>query len=104
VVEHGVSVALLNCNEGDIAAGERGFLNDFARRGELERDFLVAAELAQRIGAENLNLLVGCALPDSPVARQRREGRAIRPRAFLSEVVCEACRLRTPPGTCVPDR
>jgi hydroxypyruvate isomerase len=71
VAEHGIGVALLNCNEGDIASGERGFLNDNARRAELERDFLAAAELAQRIGARNLNLLVGRALPDIPITRQR---------------------------------
>ena len=72
VAEHGMCVALLNCNEGDIASGERGFLNDNARHAELERDFLAAAELAERIGARNLHLLVGRALPDIPIARQRR--------------------------------
>lgn len=73
VAEHGVKVALLNCNAGDVEAGERGFLNDRSRRAELERDFIAACELAQQIGAPRLNLLVGCALADAPVARQRQE-------------------------------
>jgi hydroxypyruvate isomerase len=85
VAEHGVGVVLLNCNEGDIAAGERGFLNDAARRKELEHDFLAAAELAQRVGARNLNLLVGRALSDIPLARQRR-----RILDVLRELVVEA--------------
>ncbi|MBA3807521.1 MAG: TIM barrel protein [Solirubrobacterales bacterium] len=72
VVEHGLGVALLNCNEGDVAEGERGFLNDATRREQIEQDFLAAAELAQQLGARSLNLLVGRALADVPLARQRR--------------------------------
>jgi hydroxypyruvate isomerase len=71
VAEHGVSVALLNCPAGDTAAGERGFVNDPSRQEEAELAFLAAAELAQRLGARSLNLLVGRALPGVPLARQR---------------------------------
>ncbi len=63
-------MALLNCNAGDVEAGERGFLNDRSRRKELERDFTAACELARQIGARNLNLLVGRALPDLAIATQ----------------------------------
>jgi hydroxypyruvate isomerase len=71
VAEHGVAVALLNCSAGDAASGERGFVNDPSRREEAERAFLAAAELAEQIGASNLNLLVGRSLPGVGLARQR---------------------------------
>lgn len=71
VAEAGVGVALLNCDAGDVGNGERGYLNDPARRGEAERAFLAAAELAAQLGAPNLNLLVGRHLPGVPRARQR---------------------------------
>jgi hydroxypyruvate isomerase len=56
---HGMRLALLNCNAGDLDAGERGFLNDPARREELERDFRAAVELALACGAPAINVLVG---------------------------------------------
>ncbi len=67
----GFAVALLNCPAGDTAAGERGFVNDESRRGEAEAAFAEAVELAVAIGAPNLNLLVGRALPGVPESRQR---------------------------------
>jgi len=71
VAAQGVQVALLNCPAGDTAGGERGFVNDDARREEAEAAFGEAIELAVAIGAPNLNLLVGRALPDVPESRQR---------------------------------
>ncbi len=71
VAEHGVDVALLNCPAGDTAGGERGFLNDDSRREEAERGFADALALAKAVGAPNVNVLVGRALPDVPEARQR---------------------------------
>jgi hydroxypyruvate isomerase len=67
----GFAVALLNCPAGDTAAGERGFVNDDARRAEAEAAFGEAVELAVAIGAPNLNLLVGRALPGVSEWRQR---------------------------------
>jgi hydroxypyruvate isomerase len=67
----GFAVALLNCPAGDTAGGERGFVNDETRREEAERAFGEAVELAVAIGAPNLNLLVGRALPGVPESRQR---------------------------------
>jgi hydroxypyruvate isomerase len=64
-------VALLNCPAGDTAGGERGFINDEARREEAELAFTEAVELATAIGAPNLNLLVGRALPGVEVDHQR---------------------------------
>jgi hydroxypyruvate isomerase len=71
VAENGVDVALLNCPAGDTSSGERGFINDPSRREEAELGFVAAAELAERIGARNLNLLVGRALGGVGLARQR---------------------------------
>ncbi|HWG09587.1 MAG TPA: TIM barrel protein [Solirubrobacteraceae bacterium] len=71
VSAQGVDVALLNCAAGDTAGGERGFVNDDARREESEAAFAEAVELAVAIGAPNLNLLVGRRLPDVPESRQR---------------------------------
>jgi hydroxypyruvate isomerase len=71
VAERRLSVALLNCPAGDVARGERGFLNDDSRRAEVEAGFAEALELAVAIGAPNVNVLVGRALPSVPHARQR---------------------------------
>lgn len=67
----GFAVALLNCPAGDTAGGERGFVNDEARREEAEAAFAEAVELAVAVGAPNLNLLVGRSLPGVPGSRQR---------------------------------
>jgi hydroxypyruvate isomerase len=72
VREQGVEVVLLNCPAGDTGAGERGFLNDPARREEAEQGLLAAAELAASVGAVNLNVLVGRELPQPPASEQRR--------------------------------
>jgi hydroxypyruvate isomerase len=66
-----LDVALLNCPAGDTAHGERGFLNDPARRGEAEDALDAAIELAGAIGARKLNVLVGRALSDVTESRQR---------------------------------
>lgn len=71
LAEHGVEMALLNCFAGDVDAGERGFINDPARRAEAERAFAAACELAGATGAPRLNVLVGRALDGVPLARQR---------------------------------
>jgi hydroxypyruvate isomerase len=71
VVKEDLRVALLNCSAGAAHSGERGFINDDARRAEAERAFLLAAELAAPLGARNLNLLVGRALPGVSEQRQR---------------------------------
>lgn len=71
VAEHGVDVVLLNAAGGDVAAGERGFVNDSSRREEADAAFAAAVELARRVGAPSVNLHVGRALPDVPEARQR---------------------------------
>jgi hydroxypyruvate isomerase len=72
VAEQELEVVLLNCPAGDAEGGERGFLNDPLRREEAERDFLAAADLAQRVGAPSLNALVGRELSGIPLASQHR--------------------------------
>jgi hydroxypyruvate isomerase len=67
----GFCVALLNCPAGDTAGGDRGFVNDEARREEAEAAFAEAVELAVAVGARNLNLLVGRLLPGVPESWQR---------------------------------
>jgi len=67
----GFAVALLNCPAGDSARGERGLVNDDTRREQAEATFAEAVELAVAIGAPNLNLLVGRALPGVAESRQR---------------------------------
>ncbi|MHB8242160.1 MAG: hydroxypyruvate isomerase family protein [Solirubrobacteraceae bacterium] len=96
VAEQGVQVVLLNCNAGDAHGGERGFLNDSSRREEAERDFLAAADLAQRLGAANLNLLVGRALPDVSLTEQR--GAVVDAlRAFAPEARARGLRILLEP-------
>jgi hydroxypyruvate isomerase len=72
VLEGDMEMVLLNCPAGDSDTGERGFLNDPARREEVQAGFLVAAELAARVGAPNLNVLVGRELSHLPAEVQRR--------------------------------
>ena len=66
----GVSVALLNCYCGDIAAGERGWLNISGRRQQTLRDFRAAVVLASFVGAPRVNLLPGRLV--AGVARERQ--------------------------------
>jgi hydroxypyruvate isomerase len=70
VRRHGLDVALVNCDGGSIEAGERGFLNDPARRDESVQAFREAVALASRAGAPRINLLVGRELRDTPRSAQ----------------------------------
>jgi hydroxypyruvate isomerase len=59
VAEHGMRVASVNTDGGDHAAGERGFLSDPRRSDEAQESFLATVELADRIGAANVHVLLG---------------------------------------------
>jgi hydroxypyruvate isomerase len=96
LAEQGVDVVLLNCCAGDVERGERGFVNDPARREEAERAFVEAAELAQCLGTSQLNLLVGRALPGVSHSRQR-ETVVDALRAFAPQAAARGLRVLIEP-------
>jgi hydroxypyruvate isomerase len=55
----GLTVALFNFDAGDMPAGDRGLLSDPDRAHRFRENVPVALELAQRLGCERLNALVG---------------------------------------------
>lgn len=59
----GVDVALFNVNEGDLAAGDRGFLSHPNRRDWWCEAFRQALELAQRLECRRLHTMFGNELP-----------------------------------------
>jgi hydroxypyruvate isomerase len=96
VEEQHVGVALLNCCGGDAARGERGFINDPSRSAEAEHAFLAALELAERLGARQLNVLLGRALPGLGIARQRDSVLGTL-RAFAPEAAARGVRILLEP-------
>jgi hydroxypyruvate isomerase len=57
--EAGLEVALFNFYAGDMPAGDRGLPSDPQRQGEFRDNVPVALELAQKLGCQRLNALVG---------------------------------------------
>jgi hydroxypyruvate isomerase len=96
VAEQQLELVLLNCPAGDAGSGERGYLNDPLRREEAERDFLAAADLAERVGAPCLNALLGRELPDVSLAAQRRAVLDAL-RAFAPEAAARGLRILLEP-------
>jgi hydroxypyruvate isomerase len=66
VRDAGLAVALINFDGGDLARGERGVLNDPARRDAFRAHVPLAIELAHSLGCTRLNALAGRWLPDTP--------------------------------------
>lgn len=64
VRDNGLAVALINFDGGDLAAGERGFLNDPRRQVAFRAHVPVAIELAHSLGCRRLNALAGRWLPE----------------------------------------
>ena len=87
VGEHGMRVALVNTDGGDMSAGERGFLCDPAQEDRARRAVLDGLELAARVRARSLHALVGC-VPEG-LGRAAAEGQAA---GMLRELVPEARR------------
>ena len=54
-----LQVALFNFDAGDLAAGERGLLNDPERQAQFRANVPVALELAQKLGCTRINALAG---------------------------------------------
>jgi hydroxypyruvate isomerase len=63
---HHLELVLLNFAVGDFAAGDRGYLNDPARRGDLERALDEGLETARRLGVRRMNAMAGNLLPGVP--------------------------------------
>jgi hydroxypyruvate isomerase len=63
VRETGLNVVLMNVDAGDMARGERGFLNDTSRKEWLRARVSRAIEFAIQIGCPRLNALVGNTIP-----------------------------------------
>ena len=80
-----LAVALINFDAGDLAKGERGFLNDPLRQERFRTSVPLALEFARRIGCPRLNALVGNALPD-----ESREAQLERVRENLAWVADQA--------------
>ena len=55
----GLRVALINFDGGDIAAGERGMVNDPERQAQFRAHVPIGLELAQRVGCTRMNALAG---------------------------------------------
>lgn len=59
----GLAVALMNFDAGNMAGGERGFLNDSARQEQFRTNVPLAIEFAHQVGCPQLNALVGNNIP-----------------------------------------
>ncbi len=66
----GVQVVHFNLDGGDLAAGERGLLNDPARLPAFRAGVPAALDLAHALGCRRLHALVGRLRPDAPRAAQ----------------------------------
>jgi hydroxypyruvate isomerase len=55
----GLHVTMFNFDAGNLAAGERGFLNDPERQADFRANVPVALEFADRIGCTKINALAG---------------------------------------------
>ncbi|MFN8478650.1 MAG: TIM barrel protein [Kouleothrix sp.] len=66
----GLQVALFNFDAGDLAAGERGMINDPARLAQFRAHVPAALELAAQLGCLRLNALAGKWRTDIPQAQQ----------------------------------
>ncbi|MFN8124496.1 MAG: TIM barrel protein [Thermoleophilia bacterium] len=66
----GLRAAAVNADGGDLAAGERGYCNDPARRDEVVAAAVAAAEVAVAGGGSAVNLLAGRVRPGEPLEAQ----------------------------------
>jgi len=103
VQQAGVGVACLNADGGDLAAGERGFLNVAQRYEQTLASFAEALALAQRVDAGAINVLAGRRVPDVPLARQWDVAvSTLRELAGDVAIVVEALNEHDVPGSLVP--
>lgn len=64
IIHNKLEVAAFNFDAGDMAAGDRGLLNDPERQARLRENVPVALELANRVGCRKLTMLSGNLRPD----------------------------------------
>jgi hydroxypyruvate isomerase len=77
IVRHDLAVASINAYGGDLAAGERGYLNVRERRGEVLQWFGDALALAELCGARRINLLVGREIAERSRAEQLEDAASV---------------------------
>lgn len=70
VSDSGLKVAAFNFDVGNMAAGERGLLNDPERRTQMRENVANAIELADKIGCRQLTQLTGNLRPDENREKQ----------------------------------
>lgn len=66
LVDRGLALDLFNLPAGDLAAGERGFAGDPARRASFRAGIEGAMRLAELTGTRKVNALAGRAVPGEP--------------------------------------
>jgi len=71
----GLAVALMNFDAGNMAGGERGFLNDPGRQEQFRANVTVALEFARQVGCPQLNALVGNIIPGKSREEQMEQVR-----------------------------
>ena len=103
----GLEVALFNFDAGELPKGDRGLLSDPARAQRFRENVPVALELAQRIGCERLNALVGIAprpasaRPSSTSPPRTSRWAADQAAAHGTDITIEAVNpTRTDPTSC----
>lgn len=70
VARHGLRLALLNFDAGDMAAGDRGLASDPEQADRLRANVAVAVDIAGACGCQRLNLLVGLRQQRYPLEQQ----------------------------------
>jgi hydroxypyruvate isomerase len=78
-----LQVALFNFDAGDMPGGDRGLLSDPDRAHGFRENVPVALDLAQRLGCDTLNALVG--LERSPAERERQMQLAVENVRFAAD-------------------
>lgn len=108
VARLGLEVASVNCDCGDVPAGDRGFLNVPERVEESLAAFDAALALAVRVGARRVNLLPGRLLDGVPRDVQLTQAAAVmrkcarRAAAEGVTIVVEPINEHDVPGYLVP--
>jgi hydroxypyruvate isomerase len=88
VRETGLHVILMNVDAGDMARGERGFLNDANRKEWVRARVSRAMEFAKQIGCPRLNALVGNSIPGK--SREEQFDQVLENLAWIADYAATA--------------